>query len=133
AVAYVMMAPMRSEVRNALLELSASEMEKINSVLRVRYNKVLLATIATSVLGMLVLDVLSGRTAAYFRGSEASLWIFSVATIANVFMAVFVANSLFLSALKRVKVIAIASFLCTLIVGSGGYLLAQSGFQNIVL
>jgi hypothetical protein len=133
AVAYVMIAPMQSEVRNTMLELSASEMEKLNRVVRVRYEKVLVATILTSVLGMLVLEVLSGRIVVYFRGSEASTWIFNVAAIANVFMAVFVANSLFLSALKRVKVLAFVSVLCTLIVGAGGYFLAQTGFQNIVL
>jgi len=116
-----------------VLELPASEMEKINRLLLSRYKKVLAATIMTSVLGLLVLDALSARIVAYFGGSGASAWIFSVATVANVFMAVFVANSLFLSVLKRVKVPAITSILCTLIVGAGGYMLAQSGFQNVVL
>jgi len=133
AVAYVLVAPMQNDLKNTMLELSASEMEKINRLLRVRYRKVLVTTIITSVLGLLVLGALSGRIVAYFGGSEASAWIFSVAAVANVFMAVFVANSLFLSALKRVKILAITSILCTLIVGAGGYLLAQSGFQNIVL
>jgi hypothetical protein len=133
AVAYILMAPVQREVRNAVLELSASEMEKINRLLRVRYKKVLIATIVTSVLGLLVLDALSGRIVAYFGGSEASAWILSEAAIANVFVAVFLANSLFLSSLKRVKVLAVTSILCTLIIGGGGSLLAQSGFQNIVL
>jgi hypothetical protein len=133
AVSYIAMTTTLKQVKDAMTQLSASEMAKINVLLRERYRRVLAATLATSLAGLLALYVSAGPVVSYLGGTGESLWIFRVAAVANVFLSVFAANSLFLSALRRVKILAVTSILCTVIVGAGGYLLAQNGFENIVI
>ena len=55
-----------------------------------------------------------------------------VAALGNVFLAVFTVNSSFIILLNRPKALAAIALVCACIVGVGGGILGQLGFQDIV-
>jgi len=58
--------------------------------------------------------------------------IMRVAALGNVFLAAFTVNSSFIILLNRPKALAAIALVCALIVGLGGAILGQLGFQDIV-
>ena len=68
----------------------------------------------------------------FVGGNEVSVQIFQIASIANVFYSIFIANSIFLAFLKDLKILLMMVILSSGILLSMGPVLASYGFQNII-
>ena len=65
-------------------------------------------------------------------GSLVSAGILRIAAISDVFLSLFLANSLFIMVFNRPNWLAILASIGFLIVGVGGFFLARFGFENII-
>jgi hypothetical protein len=128
-VQYVIMAPIFHEVSNFTLEHGITQMEKVDEFLKRRYRKVMVATIATSCGIALGLNFVAQTMV---RASDVGLRILEIASIGNVFLCIFAANVMFAMFLFKIKGLAIISVIASMVLISGGYVLAQGGFENIV-
>jgi len=131
-VQYVMMAPVYMEVTNLSLTLGIKQVGGVDEFLRKRYGRLMLATIVTSCCAAFGLNLLGPSLMPVLQGSPVSSTILEVASIGNIFLSIFVANSMFGMFMNRIRAFAITAFVATVILGLGGFALAQGGFQNVV-
>ena len=82
---------------------------------------------------MTILNFLSFQILPLNGFSHESIQILHLASIGNVFMSIFSANSLFLMMLDKRKSIAIIAMVSAFIVIAGGIMLGRSGIENITL
>ncbi len=130
---YVLTSPIYALVHNRAVTLKVSESRKINLFLKHSYRKIMTASIAVSVAGAVILNLVAPSIIAHLGGSAVSVRILTFASAGAVFLSVFAANAVFLIFLGRAKALAIVSLASALVVSIGGIILAQTGFENIVL
>ncbi|MFY3740752.1 MAG: hypothetical protein HMLIMOIP_001195 [Candidatus Nitrosomirales archaeon] len=131
-IQYVMVAPIYEQVNNMAVRLKATQMKEINQFLQSRYMKIFLTSIIPSVIVATILLFIAPEIIKYTWGSEISIYVLRVALISNILMSIFILNSMFMILMKRVKTLAVIAIIATLIVALGGFILAHSGFENIV-
>ena len=131
-VQYVMMAPIFSYIHNLTLNYNVSEISSVNSFIHNKYKKLLLATILTSAVTAGILNLGAPLIMSHFGYSQVSLHILQFASISDVFLSIFAANSLFMMLLNKVKILVILSMACAAIVTIGGIIVVQFGFENLV-
>ena len=131
-VQYVMMAPIFSYIHNLTLNYNVSEISSVNSFIHNKYKKLLLATILTSAVTAGILNLGAPLIMSHFGYSQVSLHILQFASISDVFLSIFAANSLFMMLLNKVKILVILSMACAAIVTIGGIIVVQYGFENLV-
>jgi len=132
-IQYVMMSPIFMRVNNLAVTLKVSDMKKINQFLQGTYKRLLTISLVTSVGTMTILNFLSFQILPLNGFSHESIQILHLASIGNVFMSIFSANSLFLMMLDKRKSIAIIAMVSAFIVIAGGIMLGRSGIENITL
>jgi hypothetical protein len=132
-VQYVMMGPIFMHVNNISIKIKVSQVNSITKFIQGIYHKLLLATLLTSVPTAVLLNFLIPVIMSHAGLSQTSLHVLQIASVANVFLSLFTANSLFLMLINKVKPLAIISTISALIVTLGGITLANSGFQNLVI
>ncbi len=133
-IQYLIMIPVSTRINNMNLTHKVSEMKKIHKFLQDRYKKLLLATIFVSLITAGILNLMAPQiiTTSHFATSQVSLHVFRFASISNVFMAIFAANSSFMMFMNRVKPCVVISIMSAIIVAGGGFLLVHWGVENIV-
>jgi hypothetical protein len=132
-VQYVLMTPVPVRINNMNLTHKVTEMKKINQFLQGRYKKLLLASVLVSLIAAGVLNLVAPQiiTMSHSATSQVSLHILRLASISNVFMAIFAANSSFLLFMNKIKILAAISATSAIIVAGGGLLLAHWGIEYI--
>ena len=129
-IQYIMMMPIFMEISNISLVTKTSQAKSINKHIDKKYKKLFLISIVTSIITAVILNFAINI---FDTGlSESSLHVLQIASIGNVFLAIFTSNSLFLMLLNKAKHLAIISIISTIIVSSLGIILGQKGFENIV-
>lgn len=129
---YVIMAGFYQEMSNMTVMHGIAQIGKVDEFLKKRYRKLMLASIVTSCCVAVSLNLLGPELMTRFGASDVSLNILAIASIGNVFISIFVANSMFATFVNRIKAFAIIALFATLILGLGGFALAQGGFEKIV-
>jgi hypothetical protein len=132
-IQYIIISPIYSLTNNRALELKLSEDKEIDHFLRRSYIKLLIASLTVSLVAYVILNLIGpGLILNYLGGSETSIQILHYASIGNVLLSVFNANSMFIIFLNRAKILAIITIVAVILVVTLGIILAQSGFENIV-
>ena len=132
-IQYIIISPIYSLTNNRALELKLSEDKEIDHFLRRSYIKLLIASLTVSLVAYVILNLIGpGLILNYLGGSETSIQILRYASIGNVLLSVFNANSMFIIFLNRAKILAIITIIAVILVVTLGIILAQSGFENIV-
>lgn len=132
-IQYVIMSPIYALVHNRAITLKVSESRKIDWFLQYSYRKLMAASIAVSISGAVLLNMLAPAIIGELGGSEASLRILAYASAGAVFLSMFAANGVFLIFLGKAKALAQVALVSALIVAAGGVFLAQYGFENAVI
>jgi len=129
---YMIMAGFYQELSNITIIHGITQMQIIDEFLKKRYRKLMLFTIVTSCCVAVILNLLGPALMTRLGASHISLNILAIASIGNIFLSIFIANSMFATFTTRMKVFAIITLFSTLILGLGGFTLAHEGFENIV-
>ena len=132
-IQYVLMAPIFAQVSNATLEHSVDEVGGVQRFLERRYGLLMAASLIASVLVALGLNIVypalvSGTPYAL---TPTSLGILRIASVANILLVVFFANSAFIQFMNRMAGVAVIALVGALIVIVGGLMLVPTGFQNL--
>jgi hypothetical protein len=132
-IQYAMMTPIFAQVSNATLEYSVSEAQVVQRFLVKRYQKIMAASVLAAVVVAAGVDlvypmIMSGTA---FALTPTSLQILHIATVANVLLVVFFANSIFMQFMNRMTGLAMITAGGALVVIAGGLMLATTGFQNL--
>lgn len=131
-VSYVILSPIYEDLGDSSSRITISKAESVEAILQSSYNKLLVAATLTSTAIAFVANYFGLEIMYYLSGGVVSLQIFRVASIGDVFISVFFVNAMFLSLVNRMKVPAIISVVCTLIVAFAGTFLGLAGFQYII-
>jgi hypothetical protein len=131
-IQYVMMEPIHMRINNISLKIRASQMSSLNKFMRDTYRKLLLITILTSIVTAGILNMVAPSMMQHAGFSPISIHVLQIASIANVFLALYTANSLFMMLLNKIKLLAIMFMISASIVVIGGIFLGHSSFQNLV-
>lgn len=129
---YMIMAGFYQEMLNITVTHRIAQIGNVDELLKKRYRKLMFASIVTSCCVAVILNLLGPQIMTRLGASEVSFNILAIASIGNVFISVFIANIMFATFLNRIKALAIIALFVTLILGVGGFALAQGGFENIV-
>jgi hypothetical protein len=132
-VQYVIGGHMFEALHNVSLETLSTDSSPIDRFVRRRYLLTLSASVAISGAIAAILISLAPSFVFWLHGAPVSVGILRIAAVSNLFLAVFVANAAFIMLLNKVNVLAGIAFVCAMIVGVGGAVLGQWGFQNIIL
>jgi hypothetical protein len=131
-ISYVLLAPIYDQLGQASSRVSISDAGSIEDILQSTYKRLLIASITASTALALVMNYEGLEVMRYLGGGLISLQIFRVATIADVFLSIFFVNAMFLTLVNKIKVSAIISVICALIVVVVGTIFGFAGFQNII-
>jgi hypothetical protein len=131
-VSYVLLSPIYDDLVDSNSRMTVATAESVGMILQQTYNKLLIvATLASTAIAFLVnyegLEIMY-----YLRGGVVSLQILRVASIADVFISIFFVNAMFLTLVNRVKVAAVISVVCVVVVVFAGTLFGLDGFQYII-
>ncbi len=130
---YILTSPIYALVHNRAVTLKVSESRKIDLFLKHSYKKIMVASIMVSVAGAVMLNLVAPPIITHLGGSSVSMRILAFASAGAVFLSVFAANGVFMIFLGRAKALATVALASALVVSIGGIVLAQSGFENIVI
>jgi hypothetical protein len=132
-VQYVMVGHIFEMLHNVSLETPSTDPSAMDRFVRRRYLQTLLVTVTTSGAIAACLILAAPSLMILLNGTQVSAEILRVAAVSNVFLAIFTANSSFVMLLNRAMALTLVAFGCALIVGVGGAVVGQLGFQDIVL
>jgi hypothetical protein len=133
-IQYVITSPIYALVHNRAVTLKVSESRKIDWFLQYSYRKLMMASLAVSIAGAVLLNLLAPGIISELGGSEVSLRILAFASAGAVFLSMFAANGVFMIFLGKAKALAQVAVVSALIVAAGGVLLAQQyGFESAVI
>jgi hypothetical protein len=131
-IQYVVMSPISEQLTNLATITKVTDESTVDAFLRERYRLLISLTAIASTMVAGVLFMIGPDLISHFGGSDLSLRILLVAASSNVLVAVFMANSVFLTFANRAKsLVAIAAMGLAVLV-FGGVIFARSGFQDIV-
>ena len=131
-VQYVMGGHMFEMLHNLSLESPSTDPGVLDKFVRRRYLLTLSASVIISGAMAAILVLLAPWTMGWLSTAPVSSNIMRVAALGNVFLAVFTVNSSFIILLNRPKALAAIALVGASIVGLGGGILGQLGFQDIV-
>ncbi|MCL4519653.1 MAG: hypothetical protein M1587_10720 [Thaumarchaeota archaeon] len=131
-IQYAMLSSLHSEINNISLASRISDADRISRFLASRYKNMMAITIAATAATAAAMMIFEPSVLTALSGSSVSSFVFDVALIANVFMAIFAGNALFLTFMNKIKAV------CLIGIAAAGFLLAfglyigMDGFQYIV-
>ncbi len=132
-IQYVMMEPIHMHMNNVSIKIKVSQVGMINKFLQKTYKKIFLITVLSSIATACVLNLVTPYLISNVGLSQTSIHVLQIASVANVFLSIFTANSLFLMLTNKIKSLAIIVIISASMVVTGGMLLVSSGFENLVL
>jgi hypothetical protein len=131
-IQYIIVYPLYQILNNKSVYIKISEIKTIDQYLLKVYKKLILVSIVVSVGVYIIMNIFGPMIIYFVDGNEVSVQIFQIASIANVFFSIFIANSIFLAFLKDLKILLMMVILSSGILLSMGPVLALYGFQNII-
>ncbi|HEX5457200.1 MAG TPA: hypothetical protein VFX64_02310 [Candidatus Nitrosotalea sp.] len=131
-IQYVMMEPIHMHMNNVSIKIKVSQANEIGKYIQNTYRKLFLITMFVSITTAIILNLAAPYVMSHVEFSKTSMHVLQVASVANVFLSLFTANSLFLMFTNKIKLLAIIVMISSLIVIVGGVLLASSGFENLI-
>ena len=132
-IQYVMATPLYRQINNLSVTSKVSELERIHTLVQKSYKKVFTASILASVAVALVINLVVPQLPAYHSVPQVSIQVLRIASIGNVLLSVFSANTVYVLVLNKVKPLVIISFICAIIVGVGGLVLGKFGLEYITI
>lgn len=130
---YALMRAVYGQVTNATLASSVLEASKVRQLLVKRYETVMAASLLASGAAAIALIYLAPMFLPAVSLTPTTLQILHIASVANIFLVVFLANTLFLQLLNKMLGLALITIVGGLVVLIGGLIAAQTGFQNLEL
>jgi hypothetical protein len=131
-IQYIIVYPLYQILNNKSVYIKIREIKTIDQYLLKVYKKLILVSIVVSVGVYIIMNIFGPTIIDFLGGNEVSVQIFQIASIANVFFSIFIANSIFLAFLKDLKILLMMVILSSGILLSMGPVLALYGFQNII-
>jgi hypothetical protein len=131
-IQYALMVSVSEELSNLGMTITLTEVHKADDFLRRRYSTLLLASVLASAVVDAILLASGAEIMRLIGGTEVSLRILQVAALSDVAISVFLANSLFLIFMGRVKPILFVVLTGAVIVAVFGFLVGRTGFENII-
>jgi len=132
-IQYVMTVPIFKQINNMSIIYKVPEMEKIYQFIQKIYRKVITVTILASVIAALVINLIIPQIPAYAGATQDSISILRIASVGNILLSIFSANSVFAMLLTKVKPLAIMVMASAIVVGLGGIVLGRFGLEYITL
>ena len=131
-IQHVVMAPIHFTANNKLATLTISETNLLDRFLRSKYIELMIITLVASLIPAVLINVFGNELMILAKGSETSLKIMQYASVANVLLSIFMANSLFITFLNKAKISAIIVFVGAVAIIVGGVILGRQGYENII-
>jgi len=131
-VQYVRDGHIFSSIHNISLESPSTDPSALDRYVRRRYLLTMSTSLAISGSIAAGLIFFAPAVMVLLNGTSVSMEILRVAALGNFLLAIFVVNSSYVMLLNKAKVLAAIAALCALIVGVGGGILGQFGFEDIV-
>ena len=132
-IQYIIMMPIYIKINNLTAVNTVSQQYSINAFIQMTYKKLitfsLIAAVATAVLLNLVAPTLMEHAGI----SQTSIHILRIASIANVFMAIFGVNASFLMWFNKMKCLIVIVMVSSVIVISNGVLSDHAQLQNLTM
>ena len=131
-IQYALMVSVSEELSNLTMTIPLTEARKADEFLRARYSQLLLASVFAAAIAAAVLFLLGPDIMRLIGGTVVSLRILQVAALSDVAMSVFLANSLFLIFLGKVKELLFVVTIGVAIVAFFGFIFGRAGFEDII-
>lgn len=131
-VCYVVLSPIYEELGEHSARMTVAKAQSVERILQRAYDKVLIAAALTSTTMAFIVNYEGVEIMYYLRGSTVSLHILRIASIGDVFISIFFVNALFLTLVNKVKVAAIISIVCVMVLVFTGTFLGFAGFEYII-
>ena len=131
-IQFVIMSPISEQLSNLVTRTKAREIEKVDTFLRYRYGLAVTVSAAVAAGTAFALIIFSHGIEALIGGSSTSIFVLQVAAVANVFMVIFMANSLFLIFMNKIKALLGITAVGVLVLAQVGILMSRLGFQDVV-
>ncbi len=132
-IQYAMMSSVFAQVTNITLESSVLEASRIRQFLVRRYVTVMAVSLLSSIVTAVALTYLAPMFLPRASLTPTTMAILNIASVSNVLLVIFFANSLFMQFMNKMTGLALIAMLGGLVVLVGGLILAQTGFQNLEL
>jgi hypothetical protein len=129
---YVIMTPTTEQLTNLLVNTRVTAASRVDGFLRHRYAILIFVSALVSSLVASGLVIFAPEIMARIGGTAVSVRILEIAAVSNVFLALFIANGLFLMFTNRAKSLVGIAVVCVCVIGVGGYVLGGTGFENII-
>ena len=132
-IQYVMTVPIFKQINNMSVIYKVTELEKINQFIKKTYKKVFIISIIASLIAAVMINLIVPQTPAYHGATQDSISILRIASVGNVLLSIFGANSVFALLLTRVKPLAIMVVISAVVVNMGGIILGRFGLEYITI
>ena len=132
-IQYVMTVSIFKQINNMSVIYKVTEIEKIYLFIQKIYRKVLTISVLASVIAAVVINLVVPQTPAYNGATQDSIQILHIASIGNILLSIFSANSVFAMLLTKVKPIAFMVIISAIVVSLGGIILGRFGLEYITL
>ena len=130
-IQYVMMAPIFIQMNNISINIKISESKTIDVFIINTYRKILFVSMAVSVLTAVILNLVAPPMMTHAGATQISLQILRISSVANVFMALFTVNSLFMMWINKIKLLTVLVMVSASIVVIFGMATVNTGLQNL--
>ena len=131
-VSYVLVSPFYDRLTNTGANLKILEVRAVEKYFRNTYIELLVGSIVSSSITAFVLNYEGPEIMNYLGAGAVSLQILRIASIADIFLAIFFVNAMFLSLVNRITLVALIAVVCTMIVVTVGIIFGLFGFQYII-
>lgn len=131
-IQYVVISPIFLHISNITARNNVSQAANVDKIIKKHYKKLLLATLIPSIIMASMLNLFAPEIIELLKGSELSLQILRIASISNILVSIFAANSIIMIFLNKINLIVVIAVLASAIIGFGGFFLGQFGFENII-
>ena len=132
-IQYAIMTPLAEQLWNLTTLTSISDAGKVDQFVRHRYQVLLLSSVLAAAAVACGLLVFGPAIESFLGGSLISLFVLRVAAVANVMITIFMANSLLLIFLNKIRALVGVALVGVATLGVGGLILARFGLEEIVL
>jgi hypothetical protein len=132
-IQFVIMTPISEQISNLTTSITVTQAGKVDGFLNHRYEVLLLSSVLAAASVASVLFVFAPIIESWIGGSGTSIYVLRLAALSDVLVAVFMANTLFLIFLNKIRSLVGIALLGVSVLGVGGIIFAQFGFQYIVL
>ncbi|HJT10618.1 MAG TPA: hypothetical protein VJ771_07535, partial [Candidatus Nitrosotalea sp.] len=132
-IQYVIMMPMHIQINNICVKTTISQQDVVNSFIRGIYRKVIIVSLVTSLVIAGILNFFVPDMMMHSGVGQTSIQILRIASVANILMCIFTANSIFLAWLNKTKFLLGITILSSVIVLANGILSDHAQLQNLTL